>query len=502
MQLARRFAASLAVGVAVAAAFVIARAQAPSQDAKAAALLAKHRAYVGWQFGDGTFTTMRITGSVTDDKGVTTDKVVTLFAGLLYHATYTMLQRDNLTEHSGFTGKVFWYSSINGFTTPVYGDYAKYLASFTVLQQEGTTELPAAFIGEKTVEGKTVDIVRVSLVNGDPIDCYIDPQTGAYVQATIDPDGSYETTIHILSYHDAAPGKKMIGSYRYADEKIVRTNQTFEPNVAVTTEDFHPPAPTAYWTFANDDPYPIKLTADRILVDAAVNGVKGRFMLDTGDDAITLDDQFADRAKAAALRGSGEAETMSGSVPTRVRRVDTLALGGATLHNLLVYSQDFRRRDYRGLDWEGYDGLIGYDLFAGAIVKLGVYASNLTVLDPATDLSGVGGIPLLVDLSDGVPAIPMTYDKSLAVNAVLDTGSPGIALIARDALTKHHLSTSLCGNLESLTIGPITYSSRTACAWGMVFSTKDVLLGYDFLKHFDYVFDYPHGRMFMTPNKN
>ena len=38
-------------------------------DAKAQQLLQKHRDYVGWQLGDGTFRTMRVTGTVTDKKG-------------------------------------------------------------------------------------------------------------------------------------------------------------------------------------------------------------------------------------------------------------------------------------------------------------------------------------------------------------------------------------------------------------------------------------------------
>ncbi|MBV9719444.1 MAG: retropepsin-like domain-containing protein [Candidatus Eremiobacteraeota bacterium] len=482
--------------------FAGARAQAPSQDAQSAALLAKHRAYVGWQFGDGTFRTMRVSASVTDEKGVKIERIVRLYAGLLYHATYTPLKRDEATEHSGFTGNVFWHSSINGFTTPVYGNEAKYLASFTVLQQEGTTELPATFMGNKTVDGKSVGVVRVTLANGDAIECDVDPQTGAYVAAKIDPGGSYESTLHILSYRDIVPGKKFIGSFRFDEEETVHSNDAVEPNVAVTADDFHPPAATAFWSFGNGDPSAIKLTANRILLDATVNGVKGRFILDTGADGIVLDDRFADRAKTQALRGSGEAETLYGSVPTRVRRVDTIAVGSATLHNALVYSEDFRSRDYRGLDWAGYDGLIGYDLFAAAIVKLDVYGSKLAVLEPSSDVSSTNGIPLLVDLSDGVPAIPMTYDKTLAVNAILDTGNPGVAFIVRDALTRYHLSTSLCGSVQGLTIGPITYLEPAACTRGMPFSTKDVLLGYDFLKHFDYVFDYPHGRMFMTPNKN
>lgn len=356
--------ASAVVIVFFTALFGSARATDPDQHAQARALLAKHRAYVGWQFGDGTFRTMRITGNVTDEKGKVTQNLVMLSGGLLYANTYTFPQAADVTESTGFTGRVFWQSDINDFTTPIYGDYAKFLAAFTLLQQEGTTELPAAFKGDATVDRRPAGLVRVTMQNGDPIDLYVDPTTGAYLQATIDPDGPDETTFHILSYDDVLPGKKMVSSYRVGNGMAIHRYTKFEPNVTVTDADFHPPAPTAQWSFATGDPVGLTLTHDRILVDATVNGVKGRFILDTGADAIYLDDKFADRAKAAAIKGNSEAYGYEGAIPTRVRRVDSLAVAGAALHNVLVYSQDFAHRDWRGLDREGYDGLIGYDLFA------------------------------------------------------------------------------------------------------------------------------------------
>lgn len=496
----RRAVGSLAILVVAATTLVTARAATPKQDPTAAALLAKHHAYVGWQFGDGTFATMRLTGSVTDEHGKKTQKVVTVSDGLIYHTTVTMLQRDNVTEHAGFTGNLFWRTGINGFATPIFGDYAKYLASFTVLQQEGTTELPATFVGDKTVAGEAVGVVRVTLANGDPIDCYVDPQTGAYVQATIDPGGSYETTVHIVAYRDVLPGKKMISAYRVDDDKPLLSYEHFQPNAPIGAQEFHPPVAAAWWTFGAGDSLPITLTHERILLDATVNGVSGRFILDTGADGIIFDDEFADRVKAPTLHGSTEAQTLRGAVPTRVRRVDGITLGAATLHNVLVYSQDFRAHDYRGLDWKGYDGLIGYDLFAGAIVKLDVYGSKLTILDPSTAVKDPYALGLIVDLSEGVPAIPMTLNRTIAVNAMLDTGNPGVVVISRDIIKKYNVKIWGCGIVESLTIGPITYADQAACEWN--FPSNDVLLGYDFLKHFNFVFDYPHGRMFMTPNKN
>jgi hypothetical protein len=490
--------ASLLILVAIGATLFIGRADGSDQDPVAAALLAKHRSYVGWQFGDGTFRTMRITGHVTDGSTERSDEFVLLSAGLVYRNTHAYPKRGGITEQIGFTGNLFWKANMNGFTTPVYGDYARYLASATVLLQEGTTELPATFVQDKTVDGKSVGVVRVTIENGDAIDCYVDPQTGAYVAATIDPGGAYEKTIDILSYRDVLPGKRMIASYR--SDKSVISYDKFEPNLPVSNTELHPPAPTASWTFSSYEPVPITLTHIRVLVDATVNGVKGRFILDTGASAIVLDDQFADRAKVALRQGSGDIFTLYGPVKIRTRRADTIGFGGATLHNAFVFSEDFRSRDYRGLDRASYDGLIGYDLFAGAVVKLDLSNSKVTILDPADDLSKIGGLPLLVDLSEGIPAIPMTLNGSIPVSAFLDTGNPGVIFYGPDLRLKHHLRIWGCGNIQSLTIGPITYGGQMACEWG--FAANDMLLGYDFLKHFDYVFDYPHGRMFMTPNKN
>jgi hypothetical protein len=470
-------------------------------DAQAEALLAKHRAYVGWQFGDGTFRSMRITGDVTNEKGEPTISFVSLSRGLLVKDTYTMIERGNVTEYTGFTGSLFWSSDYNGFTTPIYGGYAKYLASLAVLGFEGTTQLPATYRGEATIAGKTLAIVRVTLNNADATDLYIDPSTGAYVQAIVDPGGAYEKVIHIVAYADVVPGKKMIAAFRIGNDRALHTYRSFEPNVAVSDGDLHPPAPSASWTFGDPQTIPITLHRNRILIAATVNGIKGRFILDTGATAIVLDDSFAERAAAPVVGGINEASTFYGKVRTHTRRVATIALGGSTLHNVLVDSEDFRAHDYRGLDGEGYDGLMGYDLFAGSVVKLSVYGSALTLLDPSAELSEAPGVPFRVDLSRRIPAIPMTINTSVPVETLLDTGNPGVAFLSYDLARKHNLrlGSPICGNIQTLQVGPIEYSGQSVCLdnFGV-----DMLVGYDFLKHFDYVFDYPHGRLFLTPNKN
>jgi hypothetical protein len=470
-------------------------------DPQAAELLAKHRSFVGWQFGDGTFRSIRVSGNTTDEKGKQVATLVLLSSGLLYNDAYTDLKRNGVTQRDGFTGNLFWESDYNGFTTPVYGDDAKFLASATILRNEGTTELPATYRGIRTLDGRQVGVVRVTLNNGDPIDLYVDPITGAYAQATIDPDGAYETTYHIRSYADVLPGKKMVASYTVDDDKSVTTYTKFEPNIAVTNEDLHPPSPIASWTFGDGTPLPFTMTHDRMLVDATVNGVKGRFLLDTGAAAIVLDDSFADRAHVSTLNRSDVAYMLYGEVKTRLRKIQTIAFGNSTLHDVVAFSEGFTYSQYGTDPRDRFDGLIGFDLFAGAVVKLNVYGSTISILDPTTDLSSERGLPITVDLSQGIPIIPMLLNKTTPVNAELDTGSPGLIVFGPDLISKYHFKVfDGCANISTLSIGPIVYADESACEYGL--SANYMLLGFDFLKHFDFVFDYPHGRVFMTPNSN
>ena len=310
--------ASLAVWAIVITFVSTGRAADVQPNTQAQELLQKHRAYVGWQLGDGTFQTMRMSSTLTNKKGEKLESIALSQSGLAFHETRTLLKEDNITEHIGFPAQCFGKALRAASRRRSTAKALRRSPAYTMLMQEGTTGLPGAFRGNKTVDGKSVGVVRVTMLNGDPIDLYIDPSTGAYVQATVDPDAASEATYHILSYADVQPAKRLIASYRIDDDDATQTNDRFEPNVAVTDEELHPPKPTAEWTFTSDQTVPIHLTNDRILVDAKVNGVKGTFILDTGSDAIRLDDKFADAAHVEALKGDSTAASVYGETKERV----------------------------------------------------------------------------------------------------------------------------------------------------------------------------------------
>jgi hypothetical protein len=482
-------------------------------DDAAAALLAKHRAFVGWQFGDGSFRTLRLARERVESDGAVTQRATEYRAGIVYRNHYVFPKRADAVEDTGFTGSVFWSTNQNGFTTPLYGDLAKFRLSYALLFNEGTTVLHGVMGGAVSVDGKQLQSVNLDVPNADAIQVDVDPDSGAYVRAVIDPGGDEETTVRILSYTDVAPGKKMIGSFRIGDDtRDQYTYKRIEPNVAVTDADLHPPPARASWTFANPKPFPIAVTPQRVLVDAKVNGVKGRFILDTGANSIFLNRTFADRAKLTKLNVSGAAAGLYGTEPSDTRRADAIEIGGSVLSDVVVEATDFNARDYRGLDRQNYDGLLGYDVFAGALVTVDFQAQTMTIADPAAQRGDPNGLGILTDTSGWIPTIPMTLNRSIAVKAMLDTGDPGAIVFGPDILYKYHLRMARnigvragigsveCGNVDTLQVGPITYYGEMACKLDTdLINGRRILVGLDFLRHFTVVFDYQRGRVFLQP---
>ncbi len=481
-------------------------------DSTAAALLAKHRAFVGWQFGDGTFRTLRLVRERVAAHGAVTQRATEYRIGIVYRNHYAFPRRADATEDNGFTGSVFWSTNQNGFTTPLYGELAKFRLSYALLFDEGTTALDGVMGGTVSVDGRRLQSVRLDVPHADPIEVDVDPDSGAYVRAVIDPGGDSETTLEILSYANVLPGKKMIGSFRIDDDGETYSYTKIEPNVTVTDDDLHPPPASATWTFANPRPFPITMTPQRVLVYAKVNGVQGRFILDTGANAIFLSRSFADRANVAKLNVRGATVGLYGAEPSDTRRAGTIEIGGNVLSNVIVEATDFTSRDYRGLDRQNYDGLLGYDVFAGALVTVDFQDQTMSIADPATQSAEPAGLDIHTDTSRWIPAIPMTLDRTIPVMAMLDTGNPGAIVFGPDILYKYHLRMARnvgvragmgsveCGNIDTLQIGPVTYFGETACKLdNALVNGRRILIGLDFLRHFTVVFDYPRGRLFLQP---
>lgn len=488
-------------------------------DESAAALLAKHASYVGWQFGQGPNKSYESTDTVTEDKsGKTLRTTSERRVGIVYRDDTSNVQTGT-NESEGFTGNIAWRSDDNGFTVPIIGDTAKSLLAWNMVFGEAVIGSPAELHGTKTIDGKQYPIVRINNPAALPIDLYIDPDTGAYKRVVVDDGGAYEERIDVLGYADLAPGQKIISKYKY--EGSIATHTIGKIAVAaVSNEQLHPPAQTATWTFANANPIPFKMGRYRIILDAKFNGVPGKFVLDTGADGIVLSKHFAEKAHLKSI-GTTSASGIGGTVSAKTMRADTFEIGGNTLSNPIVYTQDLNLGD------EGSDGLIGFDLLAGTFATLDFGNSTLRIQDPSTvDPSAIQGVHVAADLTSGQPIVPTTVNGSIALNALLDTGAPTHMLIPYDLVSKYGLRMLIddsdvgyfsshqvvagiggyeigeCGSLDTVKLGPIVYDHPSTCKSNS-FDGRSGLIGLDFLKGFDKIyFDYPHTGLIFVPKTN
>jgi predicted aspartyl protease len=466
----------------------------------ASALLSKHRAYTGWRFDDPAIGRQDVTETVAEADGKPRLQVHTVRVGAIYRSDTHDL-KENATFSRGFTGHVFWYADMNGFTVPIIGDPAKVAFAQDLFFTDGVGELPWKITGTKHKWNADYIIVRVQHDSSVPMDLYVDPATGAYAGVTLDPGGAHERTVHVLAYKELNGGKRIISQWQTEGSDRTSTVSAITTSASITNGSLHPPAATATWNFTNDQPFPIQLTKTRIIVKAKINGVEGRFLLDSGAADIFISGSFARRAGLKPI-GHSVAYSLYGSQKTDVGVASSIDVGGNTLNNVTLY---FGQRE---IDDSAPDGLLGFGFLAGAFVTVDFEHSTMQIQDPnSVDASNTPGVHIAVDLNSGQPVTPMNVQqKTVTVNALLDTGAPKVILIDKRLVFDYGLHMTAvgvlggCGLLDDMTLGPIVYQHPNACLVHYSNDLHSALLGYDFLKGLSKLqFDYTRAGMILVP---
>jgi hypothetical protein len=187
--------------------------------ADASSVLAKHKAYMGWAYGDGTLKTARITAvevvpspapgaaaATPDPLGKADGRVVELRRELLYRADGKAYGVSS--GSTGFTGSVFWASNANGNVVTLRLRSGRKALTQDIIDAEAFAEVPSTLRPETSFDGKPSAVVRLEPKTGEPADVYFDRETGAMRGYVIDPDVAPERrTVHVVSYAEFAPGK-------------------------------------------------------------------------------------------------------------------------------------------------------------------------------------------------------------------------------------------------------------------------------------------------------
>ncbi len=506
----------------------------------AAAIFAKHAAYVGQP--QGLVLTYRAkrtakapvpkTTPAPGDSGFAAEQTTTYRRGALYRQVDEFA---GVSEQEGFTGRAFWSANVNGFTVIDYENAARRMLTGNVIDGDQLgPDVSASARGTKTIDGATADVVRITPANGIPADVAFDQKTGAYVEVTYDPDNRWEReTVHVDGYTEIAPGIRVPSGYHTGEyvewtlaDKAVR---------AVTNDDLRGPVPTAKWNFASSDasridlvehqtPYAFMPRGQAVHVHASIGGHVGTFLLDSGASGIIIYRPYADELKMTRLGRTGFGGVNGRGVAARFMRLnDSIDIGKNSLSNVIVAVAD-------GKFSEGIDGILGYDFLAGGLVDVDTAHQTIRILDPSTmePALGPGAYAFPVNLASRQPEIVLKAG-GVQTRAIFDTGDDFLAVLSDDLQSSGRLVAltdtinvggmpvefrisffgvdgpaqvpAKCSRLNELQVGPYKYQNVETCFGGArVFGRDGGLIGFDFLKHFNWTFDYPESKVVLTPN--
>jgi hypothetical protein len=500
----------------------------------ASALFAKHAQYAGWKVGDPAVQGWSASGTRTNGKVV--DAFTEKRSGVAYKDTLTAAS-GHVSEQMGFSSTMVWESNPNGYVVKQAGIPAQVAYDLNLIRGETLSAIPdVAVTGSANVRGTTTTVIRVKPAGAPPMDVYEDPNSGAFLQAVVDPEGPARTAISILSYTDIAPGKKAVSEWTVGTLQYAFTTMTPQ---RIADADLLPPQPTATWSFGDAtipvDLFDLSTQRYQPRVELTVNGITGVFVLDTGQPSIVLFDSFARRAGIVAIDGADFSSFVNNPRYQGYGVVKTLTAGNSTLHNVMV--ERISDPNVR------IAGLIGYDFFAASIVEVDLSSRKMQIFNPANVQPALtaGAYAFPIDLTSRRPVIGMHLSGNAYGFPYFSTGEPFFMMlsqrlresgaVAASDLTTEHLNpkhgtsgffgtmtesdpvqlaysdytgaygSGNCVLLSQALIGPYKYQSPPLCFVGSgVFGEDGGAIGNDFLRHFDWTIDYPDAKFVLTPN--
>lgn len=274
-----------------------------------------------------------------------------------------------------------------------------------------------------------------------------------------------------------------------------------------------------------------KSQSNLLVIPVYLNG-KGpfNFLLDTGIAISTITNpklkkQLGVQAtQPCSLLGVGKKAPML-AYRTNPVRVEFAGIEAPAISFLLVTKQVLAFEAHTGVP---IDGILGYDLFRSFIVTIHPTLNKITFTDPtrprpARD-SSWSSLPL--ELDDSKPyittSIAVTASHMLPLRLMLDTGaghalSLEIASDPRLSLPPDRLRADLGYGFSGLIKG---YLGRTATLQLGAYQLRSLLtafpdalnlvdrvpvsrsgtIGFDVLRRFDIVIDYPHNQLLLRPN--
>jgi len=270
---------------------------------------------------------------------------------------------------------------------------------------------------------------------------------------------------------------------------------------------------------------PFKLERKRVVIPTGVNGSRTfGLILDTGmpfDGAYLFHKEFAndiDMSEAIEVRvpgaGAGEAST------ALMIESGTLTFGEVAVDSQrVIIAQSFHTQGFPS------DGVMGWNLFGHYAVKIDYDAEMITLFDTAGFAADSTWTAIPISLRNNTAFIEGVLEvvegEKVPVSLYIDLASdealelllrPGQKFTAPEGQPESYLGTGLSGDIhgtrgevKQLSVdGFALHEIPTAFAPANVRSKQedaDGVLGNDFIRRFNVIFDYAHELLYLKPNK-
>lgn len=378
---------------------------------------------------------------------------------------------------------------------------------------------------DETLDGKTVQVLRIVFSAHSRYELLLDPASGAMVADRTTEEGSATTT----RFEDwrVVEGVRMPFRLvqRMADDLMVTTTMITAIDINPTPDPkaFIRPASRRLHAFADGQartrPLGFELYAGaRILIPATIGGAETQVMLDSGAETTVLDRAFAERlgirptgvVAAVGTGGRDVAELASGV---------TLRLGTLELRDLTVAIMDLK--PVAAVLGRPLPAVLGKEVLNALTVQIDFAGRSITFHDPARFQPAVGAVAVPVSNVAGLHAIPASIEGGTPVLMDFDLGNAQPVLVypshwksqgmLADRPTSKILSGAVGGMrtrnvamLRSVTLAGVTLYDVPA-----VFGDEDNTafnlgntagnIGMPILSRFELTTDYTRGRLLLRP---
>jgi hypothetical protein len=415
----------------------------------------------------------------------------------------------SIGTESGTSGGTDWQRTANGLTVANEPDPTP---------APGASPTPAAVV----TRSSTPDAYVISRLDasGYGTRTFIDPATSHIIRSeTIDARGTATTT-----YQDYATYGKTTVAHRWTvDDTRDASHMSYELREyaigAATADDVAIPSNRDIVAFpfgVTQVTIPATFDNGKINVHASLAGHPCDFALDTGASAIFITPELAHDVGLKTFNPQ-RSTVNAGAYEARQAIVPVLRVGQLELHDVVVDVAPMPK----GISVKG---LLGFDFLAELGVRIDYERQTVTAVRGATFVPPADKNLIALDVRFGTlqPMTSATFDGAPANRIIIDTGGAGTILLFKHFTREHPevfhhpapgMGTYIAGvggfvdvdgwRMQNIRLGPVAFTNFTVYRVESKDSyavNEDGLIGYDMLRNFTLVLDYPDGRIFLTQN--